>query len=144
MTEYERTQITPSVWVITEKGHDYKAPLKGCSFAFDTETQIYFDGKIVNEKKLRKLIAKLKDDEKRKRITNITWAWQCYEEVNGFFMTNDFETFLEYISRAGLKFGHCYNATFDFAQIDYEVLAKGRGKWTKHLHPKSKIGRAHV
>lgn len=136
MTEYERTQITPSVWVITEKGRDYKAPLKGCSFAFDTETQIYFDGKIVNEKKLRKLIAKLKDDEKRKRITNITWAWQCYEEVNGFFMTNDFETFLEYVSRAGLKFGHCYNATFDFAQIDYEVLAKGREKWKLHEHSK--------
>lgn len=134
MSKYERRQVTPSIWVITEKGHDHTAPLKWSSFAFDTETQLYFDGKIVAEKKLRKRIANLSDNEKRKRISNITWAWQVYEEVNGFFMTNDFETFLEYVCRAGLKFGHCYNATFDFAQIDYQLLAVGKGKWKPHVY----------
>lgn len=117
-------------WVITEHAHDYERPQKAVTFAFDTETQIYFDGVKRKPSEMKKLIEGMKDDEKRKRITNKTWSWQCYDEFNGFFMTNDFETFLSYACACGYKFGWCYNATFDFSQIDYEILSNP--KWKQH------------
>ena len=141
--EYQKTALNNGVWVITERGHDYAKPAKACTFAFDTETQVYFDGKIIDAKKLARKIKNMKDDEKRRRISNITWAWQAYDEENGFFMTNDFETWLAYCCACGYKFGHCYNATFDFAQIDYEILAKGRGKWKAHEYAEKGSGQAY-
>ena len=141
--DYEKKTLQSGVWVITENGHDYTKPMKGITFAFDTETQVYLDGKILETKKLARKIKTMNDEEKRKRISNITWAWQCYDEFNGFFMTNDFETFLTYICACGFKFGHCYNSTFDFAQIDYEILAKGKDKWKPHEHVEKGSGKAY-
>ena len=141
--EYEKKVLENKIWIITEKGHDYLKPAKGCTFAFDTETQVYFDGKILETKKLARKIKNMKDEEKRRRISNITWAWQAYDEINGFFMTNDFETWLTYICNCGYKFGHCYNATFDFAQIDYEILAKGKDKWKLHEHVEKGSGKGY-
>lgn len=129
--------------MITEKGHDHAKPCKACTFAMDTETQVYFDGKILDTKKLARKIRNMKDDEKRRRISNVTWAWQAYDEVNGFFMSNDFETWLSYLCACGYKFGHCYNSTFDFAQIDYEILAKGRDKWKPHEHAEKGSGKGY-
>ena len=141
--EYDKKVLNGGVWVITEKGRDYLKPLKACTFAFDTETQIYLDGRIVDVKTLARKIKKMSDAEKRRRISNITWAWQAYDEVNGFFMSNDFETWLTYLCACGYKFGHCYNSTFDFAQIDYEILAKGRNKWKPHEHVKKGEGKGY-
>lgn len=141
--EYEKKVLENGLWIITEKGHDYQKPTKACTFAFDTETQVYFDGKIIETKKLARKIKNMKDDEKRRRISNITWAWQAYDEENGFFMTNDFETWLAYCCACGFKFGHCYNSTFDFAQIDYEILAKGKGKWKPHEHVEKGSGKGY-
>lgn len=141
--EYEKKNLSGGIWVITEKGHDYAKPVKAVTFAFDTETQVYFDGKIVPTKELARKIKKLNDDAKRRRISNMTWAWQCYDEANGFFMTNDFETWLTYLCACGYKFGHCYNATFDFAQIDYEILANGRDKWKPHEHVERGSGKGY-
>lgn len=141
--EYEKKVLNGGVWVITEKGRDYMKPSKGCTFAFDTETQVYFDGKILETKKLARKIRMMSDAEKRRRITNVTWAWQCYDEVNGFFMTNNFETWLTYICACGYKFGHCYNATFDFAQIDYQILAVGKDKWKPHEHVEKGSGKGY-
>lgn len=136
MSKYQKVILNNGKWVITENGHDYLKPQKWVTFAFDTETQVYFDGKILDPKKLFKKVKNLNNDAKRKRLHNVTWAWQCYDEVNGFFMTNDFNEFLTYQCRAGLKFGWCYNSTFDFAQIDYEILATGKDKWKLHEHAK--------
>lgn len=141
--EYEKKVLQNGLWVITEKGHDYLRPEKACTFAFDTETQIYFDGKLINTKQLARKIKKMKDNEKRRRISNITWAWQAYDEENGFFMSNDFETWLTYCCACGYKFGHCYNSTFDFAQIDYEILAKGKDKWKLHEHAEKGSGKGY-
>ena len=141
--EYEKKVLENGLWIITEKGHDYQKPTKACTFAFDTETQVYFDGKIIETKKLARKIKNMKDDEKRRRISNITWAWQAYDETNGFFMTNDFETWLAYFCACGFKFGHCYNSTFDFAQIDYEILAKGKDKWKPHEHVEKGSGKGY-
>ena len=141
--EYEKKALQGGVWVITEKGRDHAKPCKACTFAMDTETQVYFDGKILDTKKLARKIRNMKDDEKRRRISNVTWAWQAYDEVNGFFMSNDFETWLSYLCACGYKFGHCYNSTFDFAQIDYEILAKGRDKWKPHEHAEKGSGKGY-
>ena len=134
MSQYDKVQLSGGIWVITTKGHDYKKPLKACTFAFDTETQTYFDGKLLDTRALFKKIKNLNNEEKRARLSNITWAWQAYDEYNGFFMTNDFNTFLQYQCACRYKFGWCYNSTFDFSQIDYEILAKGRDKWKPHEH----------
>jgi len=141
--EYEKKVLENGAWIITEKGHDYLKPLKACTFAFDTETQVYLDGKIVPTKTLARRIKKMTDDEKRRRVSNITWAWQCYDETNGFFMSNNFDAWLAYLCACGYKFGHCYNSTFDFAQIDYEILAKGRDKWKPHEHVEKGSGKAY-
>lgn len=134
MSKYTKVQIDSSTWVITEKDHNYKKPVKACTFAFDTETQIYFKGKLITTHELFKKTRKLNNNEKRTLLKNITWSWQVYDEFNGFFMTNNFYEFLAYQCRAGLAFGWCYNSTFDFSQIDYEILATGRDKWKPHEH----------
>ena len=143
MNKYTLTRLNNGTWVITEKGHDYLKPQKWCTFAIDTETQTYFDGKILDNKKLFKRVKNLNNEQKRQRLHNVTWAWQCYDEINGFFMTNDFEQFLIYQCRAGYKYGWCYNSTFDFAQIDYEVLAKGKDKWKPHQHEAKGSGKGY-
>jgi len=143
MSEYAKVKLNNGIWVITTKGHDYTRPQRACTFAIDTETQTYFDGKLLDNKAMFNKIKNLNNEAKRKRISNVTWAWQCYDEVNGFFMTNDFETWLTYQCACGYKFGWCYNSTFDFAQIDYELLAKGKDKWKPHEHVKRGSGKAY-
>ena len=141
--EYERTQLENKVWIITERGHDWQKPVKACTFAMDTETQVYFDGKILDTKTLARKLRKMSTEQRRAHLSNITWAWQAYDELNGFFMTNDFETYLTYCCFCGYKFGWVYNSTFDFAQIDYEILAKGKDKWKQHEYAEKGSGKGY-
>lgn len=143
MSKYAKVKLDNGIWVITTQGHDYTKPIKACTFAIDTETQTYFDGKLLSNKDLFKKTKNLNTDAKRKRLNNVTWAWQCYDEFNGFFMTNDFNTFLQYQCACRYKYGWCYNSTFDFAQIDYEILAKGKDIWKRHEHVKRGSGEAY-
>ena len=139
--EYSKHNLGGGKWVICEAGKDYTKPIKACTFAFDTETQVFLNGKLYTEKVLFNKLKKMETAEKRKRLSNITWAWQCYDEANGFFMTNDFETWLTYQCLCGYKYGWCYNSTFDFAQIDYQILALGKDKW--HKHERAEEGKAY-
>lgn len=141
--QYAKVKIDANTWVIHTIGHDYTKPVKTCTFAIDTETQTLFDNKLLDTKKLFNKIKNLNNDAKRKRLKNITWAWQCYDEYNGFFMTNNFNVFIQYQCACRYKYGWCYNSTFDFAQIDYEILAKGRDKWKPHEHAKKGSGKAY-
>ena len=143
MNKYITVTLPNGKWVITESGHDYLMPSKWHTFAFDTETQVYLDGKVMQPNKLLRRLRNLNNEAKRKRLANVTWAWQVYDEKNGFFMTNDFEQFLMYQCRAGLKFGWCYNSTFDFAQIDFEILANGKDKWKPHEHEERGSGKGY-
>lgn len=129
---YTRLQLNDDVWVITESGHNYLQPKKAITMAFDTETLTYVDGKKKSQKQIYKLLRNDTQEQKRARLSVRVWAWQCYDEVNGFFMTNDFTTWLEYQARASAKFVWCYNATFDFAQIDYKLIAEGASIWKRH------------
>ena len=136
--EYQKTQLNNEAWVIYEKGKNWVLPQKAVTFAFDTETLVYLDGHIETQATIFERLKDAKTDEKRQRLYNKVWAWQCYDEYNGFFMTNDFYVWLYYQCLCGYKFGWCYNATFDFAQIDYEILATGIDKWKPHEHEEGK------
>jgi len=134
--KYTKIIVNNTSWVITETGKDYKHPIRKASytFAFDTETLVFLDGVIISQKELYERLKDVSTEDKRKRVSNKTWAFQVYDEYNGFFMTNDFLIFCNYICLCGYKYGWCYNATFDFAQIDYEILANGRDLWKPHDH----------
>ena len=140
MTTYTREQIPDGKWVIYEAGRNWRKPRPACTFAFDTETRVFLDGKVQTQHDIFVALQGVKDAEKRQRLYNEVWAWQVYDEYNGFFMTNDFDVWLFYQCLCGHKFGWCYNATFDFAQIDYKILADGADKWTPHEH---KTGKAY-
>ena len=140
---YKRIQLNNGIWVICDARTDFYKPKKAVTFAIDTETQTYFKGKLIDTHKLLKKLKGLNTEDKRKALSNVTWAWQIYEEENGFVMTNDFNTFLEYIGRAGLQYGWCYNSTFDFAQIDYAILSTN--DWKPHVHgTKNSKGQDHT
>lgn len=140
---YKRIQLNNGIWVICDARTDFYKPKKAVTFAIDTETQTYFKGKLIDTHKLLKKLKGLNTEEKRKALSNVTWAWQIYEEENGFVMTNNFNTFLEYIGRAGLQYGWCYNSTFDFAQIDYAILSTN--EWKPHVHgTKNSKGQDHT
>lgn len=128
MTEYVKTNLTGNIWVVTERGRDYTRPLPWHTFAFDTETFAFIDGVKVSNEELVKKCLSMTPKEKRKRITTNVWCWQVYDEINGFFMTNDFDTWLIYQAQCRYKFGWCYNAKFDFSQIDYKILTNPKWK----------------
>lgn len=138
MNIYEKVNINDKEFVIFEKGRVYKTPSKAITASFDTETLTYFKNQIYDQKILFNKIKNLNEKAKRKYIRNETWSWQVYDEFNGFFMTNSFDEFMTYLCRAGVKFCWCYNSTFDFAQIDWQLLGENRGKW--RLHEKKKEG----
>ncbi len=134
--DYIKSQIDNNTYVIVEAGKDWRNPQPACTFAFDTETLVYLDNELVSQQVMYERLKDVKTDEKRKRLRNVTWAWQIYDEINGFFMTNNYDCWLYYQCKCKYKFGWCYNATFDFAQIDYELLGK-TNKWKPHENGKA-------
>lgn len=131
--KYKITRFKSGDWVVTETGHRWDEPKKAVTFAFDTETFALVDGVIMPQAEILKLLKNVPTEEKRKRLSTIVWAWQLYDEVNGFFMTNSFEKWMTYQCRALYKFGWCYNAKFDFSQIDYKILVEDGDKWKPHV-----------
>mgnify|MGYP003303615981 CR=1 FL=1 len=127
---YTRTN-TPQGWVICEAGKDFANPARACTFAFDTETFTYIDGVKVDTETLAREALQMTTEEKRRRVSSSVWCWQCYDEINGFFMTSSFDLWLDYQAKAGYKYGWCYNAKFDFSQIDYQLLTNP--KWRPHV-----------
>lgn len=93
------------------------------TFAMDTETIQYLDGRVQTEDEQRDALSGKGLSEIKNRESVVVWAWQCYDEANGFYMTNDFYRWLDHLCQCGYKFGWCYNATFDFSQIDYKILS---------------------
>ena len=113
-------------WEVFER---MEKPTKAYTFAMDTETLTYLDGEVVPDAVLRREMEGKGRDECKARIKVDVWAWQCYDEANGFYMTNDFYLFLDRLCQCGYKFGWCYNAKFDFSQIDYKILSCQSHEW---------------
>ncbi len=114
-------------WEVYE--HFPFTPSKAYTFALDTETLTYLDGKIVPERQLRAELDGKGLNEIKSRVKVDVWAWQAYDEVNGFYMSNDFYLFLDHLCQCGYKFGWCYNAIFDFSNVDYKLLAEAKQEW---------------
>ena len=129
---YKRINYVNDIWIIADKKLNVQRPKKTCTFTFDTETLVYLDGEIQSQESIFEALKGKKEEEKRRRLSSVVWCWQCYDEVNGFFMTNDFDQWLLYQCRCGYKFGWCYNAKFDFSQIDYQILAVKKHDWKLH------------
>ena len=127
---YLRYNLGRGRWVITDAGTNYSRPQKAVTFAFDTENVVMLDGVIMSQTELFERLKGVSTADKRKRVTSRVWSWQTFDEYNGFFMTNDFETWLDWQCRCGYKFGWCYNAKFDFSQVDYQILTSKR--WKPH------------
>ena len=127
---YLRYNLGRGRWVITDAETNYRRPHKAVTFAFDTENVVMLDGVIMSQTELFERLKDVSTADKRQRVTSRVWSWQTFDEFNGFFMTNDFETWLEWQCRCGYKFGWCYNAKFDFSQVDYQILTSKR--WKPH------------
>lgn len=118
--------------IVVYADNDYKRPQKAFNFAFDTETITLIDGKVKSNKEIFNELDGLTTEEKRAKLSVNVWAWQVYDDINGFFMTNNFDLFLDYLARVGYKCGYCYNANFDFSQIDYKLLVEEKDKRKPH------------
>ena len=133
----QKFNLNNGIWVICEG--DYIHPHKHHTASFDTETQTILNGKVASEIELKQhTLTSMTDAELKSSIECNVWSWQLYDEINGFFMTNSFDEFLSYIARASYKSIWCYNAKFDFSQIDYKILTDD--KWT--LNEGGKKGKA--
>ena len=130
MGKYHREELNDGKYVVFERGRDWRRPRRAITFAFDTENIVLLDGVVRSQKEIYHLLKNTSMDEKRQRLKSVVWAWQCYDEENGFFQTNDFYVWLFYQCRCKYKYGWCYNATFDFSQIDYQILSDDR--WKRH------------
>ena len=64
------------------------------TFAFDTENLVMLDGNVIPQAEMKEKLKDLKPAEMRARVSCKVWAWQIYDELNGFFMTENFEEFL--------------------------------------------------
>ena len=125
-------ETTKNYWIIYESGHNPRNPKKTDTFAFDTENIVLCDGVQMSQSEIYEATKNDDMETKRNRLQSIVWAWQCYDEHNGFFMTNNFDFWLHYQCLCGYKFGWCYNAKFDFSQIDYKILCENKHKWVKY------------
>ena len=127
---YLRYNLGRGRWVITDATTNYRRPHKAVTFAFDTENVVMLDGVIMSQEELFERLKGVSTADKRQRVTSRVWSWQTFDEFNGFFMTNDFDAWLDWQCRCGYKFGWCYNAKFDFSQVDYQILTSRR--WKPH------------
>ena len=138
--KYQKITYPNNKWIICEKDLNIEKPKQTYTFAFDTETFLYLDGKKLSQNEVLEKLKGIEISEIRQRVTTNVWCWQIYDEYNGFFMTNDFYKFLNYICLCQYKFGWCYNAKFDFAQIDYKILAGQKDLWKPHNEDKASKG----
>lgn len=90
--------------------------------ASDTETFTYINGVLKSEKSI-KALARFHDIAWFRKATSVrVWAWQ-FSDGEHFFVTNDFDEYLSFLCEHKVKSVWFYNAKFDFAQIDYQLLS---------------------
>lgn len=89
--------------------------------ASDTETFTYIDGVKVSEDDLKTLGREKPQSFFRRHASVRVWAWQ-FSDGKHFFITNDFDEFTTFLCEHKVKAIWFYNAKFDFAQIDYQLL----------------------
>ena len=89
--------------------------------ASDTETFTYIDGVKVSNDELLSLGKKHNQAFFRQHASVRVWAWQ-FSNGKNFFVTNNFDEYIGFLCEHKVKAVWFYNAKFDFAQIDYQLL----------------------
>lgn len=89
--------------------------------ASDTETFTYIDGVKVSNDELLRLGKTHNQAFFRQHASVRVWAWQ-FSNGKNFFATNDFDEYISFLCEHKVKAVWFYNAKFDFAQIDYQLL----------------------
>lgn len=89
--------------------------------ASDTETFTYIDGVKVSNDELLRLGKTHSQAFFRQHASVRVWAWQ-FSNGKNFFVTNDFDEYINFLCEHKVKAVWFYNAKFDFAQIDYQLL----------------------
>ena len=97
--------------------NDFEPFVKVVWGASDTETFTYIDGVKVSENELKEL-GKIKPQAFfRQHATVRVWAWQ-FSDGKHFFVTNDFDEYIDFLFEHKVNAVVCYNAKVDFAQIE--------------------------
>lgn len=97
--------------------------------ACDTETHTLIDGRIISTHELNTLALDEKHNTAwyREHTTIDTYAWQIScGEVNA--ICDNFIEWLDTLAMHGISCAWFYNAKFDFAQIDYQILSSDNFK----------------
>lgn len=89
--------------------------------ASDTETFTYIDNAKVSNDELKELGKTKNQAFFRQHASVRVWAWQ-FSNGRNFFVTNDFCEYIDFLCEHKVKAVWFYNAKFDFAQIDYQLL----------------------
>lgn len=89
--------------------------------ASDTETFTYIDGQKVTNAELIKLGRKKEQSFFRAHASVSVWAWQVSDGEH-LFVTDDFDEYIAFLGEHKVKAVWYYNAKFDFANIDYQIL----------------------
>lgn len=90
--------------------------------ASDTETFTYINGEKVSEEQLKALGREHPQSFFREHASVRVWGWQ-FSDGSHFFVTNEFDEYINFLCEHKVKAVWFYNAKFDFAQIDYQLLS---------------------
>ena len=104
--------------------------------ACDTETFITIDGIKVSSDELKTLGSKQELSWFREHARVDVYAWLISDGTH-FAWLESFEEFTNFIAEHNIKVCWWYNAKFDFAQIDYQLLTKGWLQVDKEVEPKT-------
>lgn len=117
----KRFTIVVAVFCVMILFNDFEPFAKVVWGASDTETFTHIDGVKVSENELKEL-GKIKPQAFfRQHATVRVWAWQ-FSDGKHFFVTNDFDEYIDFLCEHKVNAVWFYNAKFDFAQIDYQLL----------------------
>lgn len=104
--------------------------------ACDTETHTFCDGKLLSERQLKKICKTHSQAWLREHITVQTYAW-LVSDGYGFAWCENFDEFVELLAGLNCCSAWWYNAKFDFAGIDYQLLTND---WRDHSGQKGRLG----
>lgn len=126
--QYSQIFVRPDAWIVCDISDQFANPSQFSTASFDTETLTLYEGKKIDTDHLLEISKNETQSEMRMKLECLTWSWQAFSEETGFFMTNSFDIWLDWLARARAKYVWCYNASFDFSQIDYHILSDPKWK----------------
>ena len=111
--------------------NNFDKKLRPVWVAADTETYTYIDDVLVTEEKLKELGRQHNLAWFRQHARVAVYAW-LISDGEHFAFLETFNEFIEFMDKHKIKACWWYNAKFDFAQIDWQLLSGESGEvWTE-------------